>query len=175
MKKIITIFLLFVFILLIIFIITLPLLLSFMNEHTFTEIERVLLNIIIVLVSVFFGFRLSKLQDKSVRKWKAAVISACNNLIAMRSQTKNLKESQEKSRKKIEENIPDDNDPDMNNLRTILDMKSDSLAEHMDNLKMQIDTNIDHWENVVESLCDYPYSTQIREAIEKKRNLSDME
>ena len=169
MKKIITILLLIIFTLLIIFIITLPLLLSVMNKHIFTEIERVLLNVIIVLLSVFLGFRLSKLQDKSVRKWKAAVISACDNLIAMGVQTRSLKESQEKSRNKIEENIPDDNDPDMNNLRTILDMKYDSLAEYMDQLKLQIDTNIGHWKNVVDSLCDYPYSTQIHEAIEKKK------
>lgn len=175
MKKVISILLLIILLVLIIFAISLPLLLSAMEIHTFTEIERVLLSIIIAFVSIILGFRLSKIQDKSIKKWKSAVITACDNLIAMSAQAKYLKASQENSRKKIEEYMSDDNDLELNNLKTVLDIKCQSCAEHMDHLKIQIDTSLDHWENIIDSLCDYPYCAQMHNAINKKKQKLDME
>ncbi|MBN2535156.1 MAG: hypothetical protein JXB88_19905 [Spirochaetales bacterium] len=175
MKKFIAVFLLFFLIILIIFTISLPLFLAFMKIHIFTEIERMLLSIIITFLSVILGFRILKFQDTSIRKWKSAVISACDNLIAMSAQARNLKESQENSRKKIEEYLSDYNEPELNNLKTVLDIKCQSCTEHVDHLKMQIDTSLDHWENVIEGLCDSPYCMQMHNAIDKKRQKLNIE
>lgn len=173
MKKVISVFLLFLTIILIIFTISLPFFLSFMKIYIFTEIERMLLSIINTFLSVILGFWLFKLQDKSIKKWISAVINACDNLIAMSAQARDLKESQENSRKKIEEYLSDDDDPEVNNLKNVLDIKCQSCSEHLDHLKMHIDTSLDHWENVIDGFCEYPYCTKIHNAINKKKQKLD--
>ena len=174
MKKIISILLLIIFIVVIIFITSLPFLLSFKEIHIFTEIERALLTIIIATLSVFLGFIISRIKDKSIKKWTSAFISACNSLIAMSVQAENVKKSHEILRKKIEDYIPDDDDAELVNLKNIFDLRCNFCAEHMDHLKMQIDSSLEHLENMIDSLCDDPYCSQLHNAINKKKQKFNM-
>jgi hypothetical protein len=118
---------------------------------------------------------MSRVNDKSIKKWKSALISACNSLITASAQTETVRESHSRSRKKIEEYMPDRDDTEMNNLQHIFELKCNSCGEHMDHLKTHIDSSIDHLKNMIDSFCDEPYCSQIHEAIEHKRQKIGME
>ena len=172
MNKVLAVFLLILFIILILALIALPFFLNLRKIHTFTEIERALLTVIIALMAVFLGFVIARLKDRSNKKWKSAILSACDSFVRMSVQAKNVKESHVNSQKKMETYFPG-NDPKMNNLQNILELKCNSCTDQMDHLKLQIDTSLSQLENMIDSLCDEPYCTQIHEAIaEKKQRLN---